>query len=295
MTAESLAGIRVLGSGLGYRAEVADQIWAARAAIDFVEIITEHYTDRPAKLGELRQIASIFPVVPHGTGLSVGNPGPVPREQLAAIRQVSDITGAPYYSDHLCMTRTPGIDLGHLTPLWWCEEVLTTAVERVHAVQDFLGKPLALKNITYPFSIPHGQMSETEFFTRLAEATGCGVLFDLTNLYTNSVNHCFDPATVMDEMPLDHVVQVHLAGGEWHGNRLVDSHSQPVPEEVWQLFLRLCQRTKLKGVILEQDANLGNFAALVSQVERARTILPGAPGCADTGPEGRADTSSRGC
>jgi uncharacterized protein (UPF0276 family) len=275
MTAGSLAGIRVLGSGLGYRAEIGDQIQGARADIDFVEIIAEQYTGQPAKMDELRHIAGIFPVIPHGIGLSVGSPGPIPREQLASIRQVSDITRASYYSDHLCMTRAPGIDLGHLTPLWWCDEVLATATERVHAVQDFLGKPLALENITYPFSIPHGQMSEAEFFTRLTEATGCGILFDLTNLYTNSVNHCFDPAAVMDEMPLDYVVQVHIAGGEWHGDRLVDRHSQPVPEEVWQLLSRLCQRTEVNGVILEQDDNLGDFTALINQVERARSILRG--------------------
>jgi uncharacterized protein len=279
MTARSLADIPVLGCGLGYRAEIADQIRSARADIDFVEVNTEQFATRLSRLDELREIAGIVPAVPHGTGLSIGNPGPLPRETLERVRPVSDITGAPYYSDHLCMTRVPGIDLGHLTPLWFCEEVLAAAVARVHAAQDFLGKPLVLENITYAFTIPHGQMTETEFFTRLTGATGCGVLLDLTNLYINSVNHHFDPVAVMDDMPLDHVVQVHLAGGEWRGNILADSHSHPVPEEVWELFSVLCQRATVKGAIIERDGNLGNFAALIEEVNRARTILHGSRDC----------------
>jgi uncharacterized protein len=273
MTARSLAAIPLLGCGLGHRAEIADQIRAARADIDFVEVAADQFATRPSRLDELREIASIFPVVPHGTGLSIGNPGPIPRDVLERARLVSDITGSAYYSDHLCMTRVPGIDLGHLTPLWFCEEVLAAAVARVRAAQDFLGKPLVLENITYAFTIPHGQMAETEFFTRLTAATGCGVLLDATNLYINSVNHHFDPVAYLDDMPLDHVVQVHLAGGEWRGGILADSHSHPVPEEVWELFSILCRRATAKGVIIERDGNLADFAELIAEVSRARAIL----------------------
>lgn len=275
MTSRALADIPALGSGLGYRAEIGIQIQNARTEIDFVEIISEQYAGKPARIDQLRMLADSYPLIPHGLGLSVGTLGPLSTEKLAAIKQVSDVTKAPYYSDHLCMTEVPGIDLGHLTPLWYCTEVLTATIERVNTIQDFIGKPLVLENVTYAFDIPNGQIPQTDFFHRLTEATGCGVLFDLTNLYTNSVNHHFDPTEFMDEMPLDSVVQVHLAGGKWHDGRLVDSHSEAVPEAVWTLFSRLCRKAGVKGVILEQDANLNDFASLISQVERARRILRG--------------------
>jgi hypothetical protein len=122
-------------------------------------------------------------------------------------------------------------------------------------------------------------MTEAEFFTQLTDATGCGVLLDVTNLYINSVNHHFDPVAIMDDMPLGHLVQVHLAGGEWRGDILADSHSHPVPEEVWELFSVLCQRATVKGAIIERDGNLGNFAALIEEVNRARAILHGSRDC----------------
>ncbi|HEX6525207.1 MAG TPA: DUF692 domain-containing protein [Streptosporangiaceae bacterium] len=273
MIPQVLADIPALGSGLGYRAEIGDHIMNARADIDVVEIISEQYAGNQARIDWLKKLADSYPLIPHGLGLSVGTPGPVSREQLVAIRQVSEATRAPYYSDHLCVTQAPGIDLGHLMPLWYRTEVLTATIERVNTVQDFIGKPLVLENITYSFPIPNGQMPETEFFHRLTEATGCGILFDLTNLYTNSVNHHFDPVDFMEEMPLGSVVQVHLAGGKWHGQKLFDSHSEPVPEAVWMLFSRLCRKADVKGVILEQDTNLGDFGALIRQVKRARSIL----------------------
>ena len=287
MTSQALADIPALGSGLGYRAAIGDQIQNARADIDVVEIISEQYVGNQARIEQLRMLADAYPLIPHGLGLSVGTLGPLSTEQLAAIEQVSDATKAPYYSDHLCMTQVPGIDIGHLTPLWYCPEVLTASIERVNAIQDFIGKPLILENITYTFDIPNGQISEAEFFHRLTEATGCGILFDLTNLYTNSVNHRFDPAEFMDEMPLGSVVQVHLAGGEWHDRRLIDSHSEAVPEAVWTLFSRLCRKTSVKGVILEQDTNLGDFATLISQVKRARDILRDNAGRPDSGSRDR--------
>jgi uncharacterized protein len=283
MTSRALADIPMLGSGLGYRAAIGDQILNAHANIDVVEIISEQYAGDQARIDQLRMLADSYPLIPHGLGLSVGTLGSLSTEQLAAIRQVSDVTKAPYYSDHLCMTRVPGIDLEHLTPLWYCTEVLTATIERVNTIQDFIGKPLILENITCTFNIPNGQIPETEFFHRLTEATGCGVLFDLTNLYTNSVNHHFDPAEFLDEMPLDSVVQVHLAGGKWRDGRLVDSHSEAIPEAVWTLFSRLCRKASVKAVILEQDTNLGDFAALISQVGWARDILRGNEGCPDSG------------
>ena len=34
-------------------------------------------------------------------------------------------------------------------------------------------------------------------------------------------------STFLDRLPLDRVVQLHFAGGEWHDGRLVDSHARP--------------------------------------------------------------------
>lgn len=269
----SVAGIPYLGSGLGFRDELADETFAAREEIDFVEIITEAYIHKPSGLDELRKVVDAFPVVPHGLGLSIGAAGPLDSAYLARLKQISDLTGSPYCSDHLCMTRVPGIDLDALTPLWFSESVLRGTVERVNAVQDTLGKPLVLENVTYLFEIPGGRMSQPEFFHRLVDATGCGILLDVTNVYTNSVNHGFDPVRFMAALPLDSVVQVHLAGGLWQDGVLFDSHSRPVPEEVWRLLTWLCGKCDLKAALLEYDQNFPDFRVLQEHVATARRLM----------------------
>lgn len=270
------AAIPHLGSGLGFRDELSASTFAARRDLDFVEILTERFARGPAELDRLREVVDAFPVIPHGLGLSVGAAGPLDREYLGRVKQVSDLTRSPYYSDHLCMTRAPGIDLDALTPLWFSESVLRGTVERVDMVQDLLGKPLVLENVTYLFELPGGGMTQPEFFHRLVEATGCGILLDVTNIYTNAVNHHFDPERFMAEMPLDSVVQVHLAGGFWTDGVLVDSHSHPVPPAVWQLFAALCERADIKACLLEFDQNFPEFSVLTNHVTKARDIMASA-------------------
>ncbi len=269
----SLATIPYLGSGLGFRDRLADMTFAARQEIDFVEVVTERYAGGPAQLDQLREVVDAFPVIPHGLGLSIGTAGPIDKEYLDQIKRVSDLTRSPYYSDHLCMTRAAGIDLGQLAPLWFRDDVLRPTIDRVNEVQDELGKPLVLENVTYLFEIPGADMSQAEFFHRLVEATGCGILLDVTNVYTNAVNHHFDPALFMAEMPLHSVVQVHLAGGLWHDGVLADSHSEQVPPPVWDLFAQLCERTAVRACLLEYDQNFPDFRVLTGQVAKAREIL----------------------
>jgi uncharacterized protein (UPF0276 family) len=267
-------GIPFLGCGFGYRPELARGALAAKAQVEVVEIITERYTGHPCQLAELEALCDQFRMVPHGVDLSIGSAAPLDRSHLGAIKKVSDLTRAPYYSEHLAVTRAPGLDLGHPGPLWFTEQILETTIQKVATVQEFLGKPLVLENVTYEFEIPGG-MPQAEFFSRLVEATGCGVLLDVTSVWINSVNHQFDPIAFLEAMPLEHVVQVHLSGAGWCDGRLIDGHSAAVQEESWALLEALVERTRVKTVILEHDDHYPPIDELLGQVERARAMLAG--------------------
>jgi uncharacterized protein (UPF0276 family) len=272
-TSGAISELPPLGSGLGYRRELRDAILGAREAIDFLEIVTEQFLGEAARERELVGICELYPVIPHGIGLSVGSDTLDPL-YLGEIKRISDITASPYYSEHLAMTRAPGIDIGHLSPLWFTDPILRITSDNVLRVQDLLKKPLILENVTYPFDIPNAGMTQAEFFTRLVDKTGCGVLLDITNLYINSVNHAFDPVAFLRQMPLDSIVQVHLAGGYAADGLLIDSHSEAVEEGSWRLLEALAELTTVKGCILERDANFADdIDDLLDQVARARRML----------------------
>ncbi|QBD75715.1 DUF692 domain-containing protein [Ktedonosporobacter rubrisoli] len=268
-----LTSVPFLGVGIGYRQELKQETLRSHAKIDFLEIITEHYTNNSRMLAELEEICALFPVIPHGISLSIGSMTPLDKQHLRGIKRVCEVTQAPYYSEHLCMTKAPGIDLGHLSPLWFTEEVLERVIQNVLFVQEYLERPLVLENVTYYFDIPGNHMSQTEFFNRLVAATNCGVLLDITNVYINSVNHHFDPLNFLDQMPLEHVVQVHLAGGYWLNGLLVDGHSEPVQEESWHLLQALVDRCQVKGIIFEHDTNFPPMELFLQQIQRAKQII----------------------
>lgn len=261
-----------LGTGLGYRREISKDILEAKDSIDFVEIITDQFINNPRYIEELEQVCQHFKVIPHGIGLSIGSAELQNPDYLFAIRQISDLTKSPYYSEHLCLTQVPGIDIGHLSPLWFTDKVLKRVIKNVRQVQDFLGKPLILENITYLMKVPNETISETDFFKRLTEATGCGILLDLTNIYINSVNHKFDPVDYLEQMPLENVVQVHLAGGYWSNGILIDGHSELVQEESWNLLELLVKKINLKAVLIEHDHNFPEMSTMIQQINRARKI-----------------------
>jgi uncharacterized protein (UPF0276 family) len=281
---DTVAGISSLGSGLGYRRELKDRIFESRDAIDLLEIITEQFIGDRRHVRELEDLCEAFTVIPHGIGLSIGSER-LDEHYLKEIKQISDITESPYYSEHLAMTHAAGIDIGHLSPLWFTEPILRIAAENVIRVQEFLKKPLVLENVTYPFDIPGGSMTQTEFFGRLVDITGCGVLLDITNVYINSENHHFDPAEFLKAMPLDQVVQIHLAGAALKDGLLIDGHSEEVDEQSWRLLEILVTLVPVRASILEHDANFpDDFSVLLTQVERARKVMShrrigGAEGC----------------
>ena len=271
--ADLITAIPMLGAGIGYRREMSEQTFAASSALDLVEIITEQFIDETTT-GELENLCASFRVLPHGVGLSIGSPTLPDSAYLRAVKRVVDLTDPPFYSEHLCMTRAPGIDLGHLAPLAFTPTVLARTAEHVDRMQDFLGRPLILENIAHLFKVGVGTLREEAFFRELTDHTGCGLLLDLTNIRANAANFDEDAAAAMDRMPLDRVVQVHLAGGYWTDNVFVDGHSHPVDEELWSLLSRLAARITVKACVIERDDNLpDDVGPLLAEAARARDIL----------------------
>lgn len=268
-----LKNLPYLGAGLGYRPEIRQEIWQHSAQIDFLEIISDNFMFNQSRQKLLARLGERFPVIPHGVNLSIGRAGTLDWDYLSELKKVGEITGAPYYSDHLALTSVPGLDLGHLSPVWYTEESLKVVIENVRTAQEYLEKPLILENIAYNLAIPGATLSEPDFFRYLVAETGCGILLDLTNLYINSVNHKFETQAYLDRFPYENVVQVHLAGGFWQDGYLVDGHSEPVHHESWRLLEDLVQRIPLKGAIIERDHNFLDFEGLAGEVAQARKMI----------------------
>lgn len=265
--------IDYLGVGFGYRTEISDWIFQNKSQIDFIEIIAELYQTDDS-FDRLRMLCDNFKVIPHGVDLSIASET-LDFSHLCQIKKVCETTCCPYYSEHLSITKSTTINFGHLTPILFSEEMLKLVSNNVKLVQDYIERPILLENIAYPFMISQAAMCEEEFFSRLIENTGCGLLLDITNLHINSFNHHFDPYQFIDNLPLDKLIQIHVSGGTVtkHGD-LLDSHNTNVDEKSWELLTYVKRKSNIRGIIIERDKNFpGDLNLLLSEILIAKKIM----------------------
>ena len=279
-----LTGLPALGSGLGHRVELAEAIEAHADRIDWLEVITERYLFAPADEREgLGELARRFPIVPHGLELSIGSEQEPEAAYVEALAVLAADIDAPWFSDHLSFTRTDRVAVGLLVPLPRTREVARRLGRRARRVQEAVGRPFLLENITYYVDMAT-PLTEAQFITEVMEHCECGLLLDLANLDINARNHGFDPLEFLDTIPVERVVQVHLAGGvDGDGDRLsLDSHGAAIPGRVWDLLAELVSRTHVNATLVERDQNFpDDFGDLLAEIDRARTILR-SPGSRDS-------------
>jgi uncharacterized protein len=262
-----------LGVGLGFREPLRAELFLDRGRVDFLEVTAEHYLGAsPEKERELELLAGHFRLIPHGLNLSLGSAAGIDPAHLEALAGLVRRLDPPWWSEHVAFTRAGGVEIGHLAPLPFTHEALDVLCDNIAEACRRIDTPLILENITYAVAIPGAEMDEAAFLTELVRRTGCGLLLDVTNLHTNAVNHGYDPAALLDHLPMDHVVQLHFAGGHWHDGALVDSHAHPTPPEVWDLLEAVVARAPVRGIILERDEDLPPLGELLAELDRARSI-----------------------
>jgi uncharacterized protein (UPF0276 family) len=200
---------------------------------------------------------------------------------LEQISRVHATYHFPWHSDHLSFVQVSGANgyehsAGLAIPIPYDEEVLQLIAGRIQDIQRQVSVPFLIENNVYYTDFSEQEMTEPQFLNRLIEVTRCGLLMDVHNLYTNSVNHKFDPFVFLDQVDLSRVVEVHIAGGNELAGMYTDSHAGPCPEPVWELLEYVTSRaSNLCGITFEFHASyypLLKIAGIRGQLERARQV-----------------------
>lgn len=270
----SLSSLPKLGAGLGFRPQFKSELFLNRESLDFLEITADHYLDaNTEKLDELEVLKQHFKLIPHGLSLSLGSAEGIDESYLEKLAALIDAVDPPWWSEHICFTKSGGVDIGHLAPVPFANEAVDVLVRNISRVKSFIKTPLILENITYMFRYPNAEMDEAEFLGRVLDETDCGMLLDVTNLYVNSVNHKYAWRESLDKLPMERVVQLHFVGSLQKGKLQIDSHSQNTQDEIWEVFREVCRRVDVKGAILERDENFPEFSELLGELDKARQIM----------------------
>lgn len=249
-----------LGIGIGLRHEHLNEIFATKPNIDWFEIISENYMvdDGPA-LDTLERILENYTVVQHGVSLSIGSSAPLDFDYLQKLKNLAKKTKTPWISDHLSWGRLPGAHFHDLLPLPYTQEVINYVAERARIVQDFLEIPFALENLSSYVAFNEDTMPEWEFYSAIVEKADIHMMLDVNNIYVSSINHGFDPQSYCDNIPIDRILQIHLAGHSIKDGYLLDTHDNHVCDAVWDIYGRIYPKTGGVSTLLEWDDNFLSF------------------------------------
>jgi uncharacterized protein (UPF0276 family) len=269
-------GLPNLGLGVGLRNKHFNYLLHNPAQVDWFEIISENFMDDFGFARHvLMHVRKQVPVVMHGVSLSVGSTDPINFKYLEKLKALAEAIEPEWISDHLCWTGVAYTNTHDLLPMPMTRESLTHVCERVMRIQDYLKRPLILENPSTYLQFKASTISEWGFLSSLAATTGCGLLLDVNNVFVSATNHGFDAPNYINNLPHEHIVQMHIAGPTDCGDLLIDTHDQPVPSEVWKLYAQAQQLTGGVSTLLEWDAKIPDYPDLLIELYKAREALKG--------------------
>lgn len=264
---------RLSGFGLGYRPPHYNWISENRPKVDWFEIISENFmggAPRPIKF--LEKLRSDYPIATHGVSLSITSLDPVDKSYLKTLREFTSWLEPEIVSDHLCWTSLNGRNSHDLLPTPYTKLNLENVISKINQVQEVLKRPLVLENPSAYVAFANNEMTEAEFFTELVKNTDCGILLDINNAYVNWKNLGWNPEEYFFGLPRAAVKQFHLAGHSSQDGILIDTHDNPVPDGVWELYKKALKLWPQVPTLMEWDENIPEFETLMAELEKARNI-----------------------
>ena len=271
LSERSLAGPARVGFGL--RAGHYEAILGHGLRADFAEAISENFLGRGGRaFSVLERVRSDMPVALHGVSLSIGGMDPLRETHLAELSELATRIAAFSVSDHLCFGTFDGHHAHDLWPLPYTEEALAHVVERVQRVQDRLGRPLLLENVSSYVEYRASTLSEWEFLSEVVTRADAGILLDLNNVFVSANNHGFCTHEYLSALPVTRVRQIHLAGHSDANGYLLDDHGSAVSASVWQLYEQSVELFGTLPTIVEWDEQLPALAVLEAEADHARAL-----------------------
>ncbi|MCP1198088.1 DUF692 family multinuclear iron-containing protein [Notoacmeibacter sp. MSK16QG-6] len=266
-------------SGIGLKVEHRKDIIDQKPDLGFVEIHAENYMgEGGAPHRFLEEMAARYPLSIHGVGLSIGGAGPLDKEHLARLKRLLERYRPASFSEHLAWSTHQEQFLNDLLPLPYTEATLDRVASHVDEVQQTLGRQMLLENPSTYLLFEESTIEETDFLGRIAERTGCGLLFDVNNVMVTCTNHGLDPMAYIDRFPVQFVGEIHLAGHEEieddAGQRvLVDTHDRHVSPDVFGLYRHALSRLGPVATLIEWDNDVPPFETLFAEARMADAIM----------------------
>jgi uncharacterized protein (UPF0276 family) len=257
-------------AGIGLRAPHYREVLDTLPALGWVEVHNENFFGGGAPLRTLLKVREHYPVSLHGVGMGLASTVPLDERHLSALQRLCEVVQPAAVSEHLCWNSADGFVVNDLLPFPYTMEALSHVARRIDHVQEKLGRQLLVENLSSYLSFAHSEMTEGEFLAELVRRTGCGILFDVENLYVNVRNLGVDAKAFIKAIPHEAVKEYHMAGYSVRDGCLVDTHNHPVYPEVWALYEYVLQQIGPRPTLIEWDSDIPALPVLLNEAAQAQ-------------------------
>lgn len=268
-------------AGLGLKAEHYTTILQTAPDVGFFEVHAENYMGGGGPPHRyLTAIRERYPLSLHGVGLSIGADRPLDRDHLARLKGLLHRYEPGLFSEHLAWSTHNSAFFDDLLPLPYTNETLQVVCDHIDEAQEALARQMLLENPSTYIAFAESTYAETEFIREIVKRTGCGLLLDVNNVHVACANQEWDPLRYLQEYPVVHVQEIHLAGYERDVDDagkplLIDTHDREVDEIVWSLFAQVVRQLGPVPTLIEWDAKVPAWPDLVAEADRAEAIMFG--------------------
>lgn len=226
---------------------------------------------------EARSFQSIFPGLPvihHLSGVAPCDSRGPHLDTLRAQDQISCQIGAVWCGEDIGTWSIGPYDIPYFAPPLFEESVADLIGERIGVVID--SASVAFLAEVPSCSFVAGRMSLGAFFHRIVERSGCGVVLDLSHVFSYALYVGRDPLEVLDSLPLDAVWEIHVAGGKIsprYDYLYIDSHDDPIIPQVDALLVAALSRcSHLRAVTYEIGTKLSDDD-IEGEIDRLERLL----------------------
>ena len=267
-------------AGVGLKPEHFRDVLETSPDIGFFEVHAENYmVDGGPFHHYLGRIREHYPLSLHGVGLSMGAEGPLDEAHLDRLDALIKRYQPASFSEHMAWSSHGEVFFNDLLPVPYDRATLDRVCEHVDRVQMRLQRRISLENPSTYLEFEASTMDEAAFLTEVIRRTGCGLLLDVNNVHVTCMNHGRDALAFIQNLPLDTVGEIHLAGFATDHDAagaplLIDSRGSPVDEAVWGLYVAALARTGPTPTLLERDNDVPNLATLLAEAQRAEGLMP---------------------
>lgn len=279
------AGLPELGVGVVYFSGLESLLEAHPETIDVLEIEPQTtWLERPDRPGEIvirPEVDEYLASLPcdklvHSVGTPVGGSVAGIEMQLPLLRKCVKALQAPWASEHLAFNLTPDFFTGFFLPPRQTEAGLAVYEAAIRKLAASVEVPFAFETGVNYLQPRSDEIPDGDFVAELARRAECGILLDLHNVYCNQVNGRQSVEKFLQQIQLDRVWEMHVAGGFELRGYWLDAHSGSMPDPMIAIAREIIPHLpNLKAIVFEVFTSfLPSFPldAVRKECERVREL-----------------------